>query len=150
MFGVVVTSFGQSGVAVMQRPSHLLVLATAVKWLAGILILAALMFVGPAAALAQKAGLGRAPAAYPFPDSPKAPPLEGGTGWINSAGPIDLSDLHGKFVVLDFWTYCCINCMHVLPELKKLEQAFPKNVVVIGVHSAKFFTETDSKNIAEA
>ncbi|MBI3466902.1 MAG: redoxin domain-containing protein [Planctomycetes bacterium] len=70
--------------------------------------------------------------------------------WINTAGPIDLADLRGKFVVLDFWTYCCINCMHVLPELKKLEQAYPKNVVVIGVHSAKFSTEEDSKNIADA
>jgi sugar lactone lactonase YvrE len=86
----------------------------------------------------------------PFPGSRKAPPLEGGIGWINTAGPIDLADLRGKFVVLDFWTYCCINCMHVLPELKKLEHAYPNTIVVIGVHSAKFSTEEDSKNIADA
>jgi len=138
---------------------HSFPLANRAEWFAPILILVTLVGGGgsvnfPAAAaatLAQAAApeeIGLAD--YPFPGSRKAPSLEGGTGWINSAGPIDLADLRGKFVVLDFWTYCCINCMHVLPELKKLEQAFPKNVVVIGVHSAKFFTETDSKNIAEA
>ncbi|MCA9228855.1 MAG: redoxin domain-containing protein, partial [Planctomycetales bacterium] len=56
----------------------------------------------------------------------------------------------GKFVILDFWTYCCINCIHILPELKKLEHAYPKELVVIGVHSAKFDTEKDSQNIADA
>jgi DNA-binding beta-propeller fold protein YncE len=61
-----------------------------------------------------------------------------------------MKDLRGKFVLLDFWTYCCINCMHILPELKKLEHAYPNELVVIGVHSAKFETEQDSKNITEA
>jgi thiol-disulfide isomerase/thioredoxin len=69
---------------------------------------------------------------------------------LNTAGPLELSDLRGKFVLLDFWTYCCINCMHILPELEKLEDAYPKNLVVIGVHSAKFETERDSNNITEA
>lgn len=87
---------------------------------------------------------------FPFPHRIKSPSLDGGVGWINTAGPIDIKDLKGKFVVLDFWTYCCINCIHVLPELKKLERAYPKNVVVIGVHSAKFDTEKDTKNIEEA
>ncbi|HQU43339.1 MAG TPA: thioredoxin-like domain-containing protein [Pirellulales bacterium] len=68
----------------------------------------------------------------------------------NTAGPLELKDLRGKFVVLDFWTFCCINCMHILPELKKVEAAYPREVVVIGVHSAKFEKEEDSKNIAEA
>lgn len=86
----------------------------------------------------------------PFRHRVPAPSLDGGTEWLNTAGPIDLKDLRGKFVLLDFWTYCCINCMHVLPELKKLEQKYANNLVVIGVHSAKFTTEKDSKNIAEA
>lgn len=87
----------------------------------------------------------------PFPGRrPKAPPLEGGLGWLNSAGPIELAKLKGKVVLLDFWTYCCINCMHVLPDLSKLEKAFPNELVVIGVHSAKFETEKDSGNIREA
>ncbi|MEX2112310.1 MAG: thioredoxin-like domain-containing protein [Pirellulales bacterium] len=87
---------------------------------------------------------------HPFPQNFRAPSLDGGVAWINTAGPIDLKQLRGKFVVLDFWTYCCINCMHVLPELKKLELAYPNEIVVIGVHSAKFETEQDSKNIEDA
>ena len=79
----------------------------------------------------------------PFSRRTRAPSLDGGVGWINTADPIDLKDLKGKFVVLDFWTYCCINCIHVLPELKKLEQAYPNELVVIGVHSAKFEGEQD-------
>ena len=79
-----------------------------------------------------------------------APELDGGTEWFNTAMPIHLKDLRGKFVILDFWTYCCINCMHVLPELKKLEIAYPNNVVVIGVHSGKFDTEHDSESIRQA
>jgi thiol-disulfide isomerase/thioredoxin len=86
----------------------------------------------------------------PFSKVSKAPPLEGGVAWINTAGPIDLRQLRGKFVLLDFWTYCCINCMHILPELKKLEHAYPNELVVIGVHSAKFSAEEDSKNIEDA
>ncbi len=82
---------------------------------------------------------------HPFPKREKAPSLTGGVAWINTSGPLELQDLRGKFVILDFWTYCCINCMHILPELKKLEKAYPNEVVVIGVHSAKFATERDSQ-----
>jgi len=85
-----------------------------------------------------------------FAQRQKAPPLPQGLTWLNSKGPIELSDLRGKFILVDFWTYCCINCMHILPELNKLEHAYPKDIVVIGVHSAKFNTERDSDNIAEA
>ncbi|MBX7169027.1 MAG: redoxin domain-containing protein [Pirellulales bacterium] len=87
---------------------------------------------------------------HPFPRRVKSPPLDGGHAWINTAGPLDIEELRGKFVLLDFWTYCCINCMHILPELKKLEAAYPNELVVIGVHSAKFDTEQDSDNIKEA
>lgn len=87
---------------------------------------------------------------HPFPRRVKAPPLEGAVAWINTAGPLELEQLKGKFVMLDFWTYCCINCMHILPELKKLEHAFPNELVVIGVHSAKFDEEKDAQNIRDA
>ena len=70
--------------------------------------------------------------------------------WLNTSGPIKLADLRGKFVIFDFWTYCCINCIHVLPELKKLERQFPNELVVVGVHSAKFENERNTKNIEEA
>ncbi len=78
------------------------------------------------------------------------PQFPQGLTWLNTSKPIKLQQLRGKFVLLDFWTYCCINCMHILPELKELEKAYPKNLVVIGVHSAKFATERDTKNISEA
>jgi DNA-binding beta-propeller fold protein YncE len=85
----------------------------------------------------------------PFQTRIAAPPLDGGQ-WVNTAGPLALDDLRGRFVLLDFWTYCCINCMHVLPELKKLEQAYPSELVVIGIHSAKFEGEQVTENIREA
>lgn len=70
--------------------------------------------------------------------------------WLNTAKPFRLADFRGKVLVLDFWTYCCINCMHVLPTLKKLEERFPKEVVVVGVHSAKFENEKITDNIRAA
>jgi thiol-disulfide isomerase/thioredoxin len=78
-----------------------------------------------------------------------APPIEGGA-WVNTAKPLSLQDFRGRFVLLDFWTYCCINCMHVLPELKKLEHAYPNELVVVGIHSAKFAGEQVTDNIREA
>lgn len=86
----------------------------------------------------------------PLPTRVPAPSLENGGEWLNTDRPLDLRDLRGKFVILDFWTYCCINCMHILPELKKLEHDNPKHLVVIGVHSAKFFNERDARNVHEA
>ncbi|MFO0870687.1 MAG: thioredoxin-like domain-containing protein [Pirellulales bacterium] len=87
---------------------------------------------------------------HPFPNARPAPEFPRDSAWLNVAKPVRLKDLRGKFVLLDFWTYCCINCMHILPELKKLERAYPNELVVIGVHSAKFEGEKDTKNIEEA
>ena len=86
----------------------------------------------------------------PFPRRIKAPDLDGGNGWLNAAGEISLKDLRGKVVLLDFWTFCCINCMHVLPDLAYLEKKYDKQLVVIGVHSAKFANEKETENIRRA
>jgi thiol-disulfide isomerase/thioredoxin len=75
-----------------------------------------------------------------------APSLRGGVDWINS-GPIALSELRGKIVLLDFWTFCCINCHHILPDLAKLEEKYKNELVVIGVHSPKFPAERDTENV---
>lgn len=87
--------------------------------------------------------------ANPFERRIKAPEFPRDLQWMNSK-PLSKADLKGKFVLLDFWTYCCINCMHILPELKKLEKEFANQLVVVGVHSAKFDTEKDADNIRAA
>jgi thiol-disulfide isomerase/thioredoxin len=69
--------------------------------------------------------------------------------WLNSDTKYSLHDLRGKIVLLDFWTFCCINCIHVLPDLKRLEKKYPE-LVVIGVHSAKFHNEQLKQNILDA
>src|SRR2546425_856224 len=77
----------------------------------------------------------------------RAPELNGARGWLNTDRPLTLSALKGKVVLLDFWTYGCINCMHIIPDLKRLEKKYPNELVVIGVHSAKFQNEKDTENI---
>jgi len=79
-----------------------------------------------------------------------APEFTGGTAWINTARPLSLKDLRGKVVLLDFWTLCCINCIHCLPDLHRLEQRFRNELVVVGVHSPKFDNEKDTLSIRKA
>jgi DNA-binding beta-propeller fold protein YncE len=79
-----------------------------------------------------------------------APDFPEGLQWLNTERPLSLRELRGKVVLLDFWTYCCINCMHILPDLKRLERKYADTLVVIGVHSAKFFTEQETENIRQA
>lgn len=79
-----------------------------------------------------------------------APEFPDGLEWLNTKEPLKMKELRGKFVLLDFWTYCCINCIHIIPDLKKLEEKYDEELVVIGVHSAKFSTEKDSDNIRSA
>jgi DNA-binding beta-propeller fold protein YncE len=72
-----------------------------------------------------------------------------GAQWLNTDRPLSMADLRDRIVLLDFWTYCCINCMHVIPDLKRLEERYP-HLVVIGVHSAKFHNEKVVDNIRHA
>jgi sugar lactone lactonase YvrE/peroxiredoxin len=74
-----------------------------------------------------------------------------GLAWFNVQKPLTAQDLQGRVVLLDFWTYGCINCMHVMPDLKALEEKYKaRGVVVIGVHSGKFDDEKDQENIRAA
>jgi DNA-binding beta-propeller fold protein YncE len=77
----------------------------------------------------------------------RAPELTGARGWLNTGKPLSLAALKGKIVLLDFWTYGCINCIHIIPDLKRLEAKYADNLVVIGVHSAKFDNEKETDNI---
>lgn len=70
--------------------------------------------------------------------------------WFNVEKPVSLNALRGRLVILDFWTFCCINCMHVLPTLAAIEDRFPEDVAVIGVHSPKFKAERDPANVEQA
>lgn len=76
-----------------------------------------------------------------------APEFPTGLEWLNVSEPISVDDLAGKIVLLDFWTYGCINCMHIIPDLHRLEEEFGDELVVIGVHSAKFENEGQIDNI---
>ena len=76
-----------------------------------------------------------------------APGLDGAVDWLNVASPITIEQLRGKVVILDFWTYGCVNCMHVLRDLKTLQRRFPGELVIIGVHSPKFANEKSTENL---
>ena len=76
-----------------------------------------------------------------------APELIGAQGWLNTSKPLTIAELKGKIVLLDFWTYGCINCIHIIPDLKKLEAKYANDLVVIGVHSGKFTNERETENI---
>lgn len=79
-----------------------------------------------------------------------APDFPAGLDWLNTARPLSLRDFRGKILLLDFWTYCCINCMQVIPDLKKLEAKYPNELAVVGVHSAKFLNEQGTDSIRQA
>ena len=80
----------------------------------------------------------------------RAPELRG-RGWLNTGGrALSLADLRGKVVLLDFWTFCCINCLHVLDELRPLEERYADVLVTVGVHSPKFEHEADPAALAAA
>lgn len=84
------------------------------------------------------------------PGTVRAPEFPRGLDWLNTEAPLTIAGLRGKIVILDFWTYCCINCLHALEDLKRLERKYPDELVVIGVHCAKFPTEKDTESIREA
>ncbi|MET8679832.1 NHL domain-containing thioredoxin family protein [Streptomyces sp. NPDC004647] len=81
----------------------------------------------------------------------RAPELIGKGGWLNTGGnDLTLADLRGRIVILDFWTFCCVNCLHVLDELRELEEKHRDTVVIIGVHSPKFVHEAEHRAVVDA
>ena len=81
----------------------------------------------------------------------RAPELRGRQGWLNTGGrELSLADLRGKIVLLDFWTFCCVNCLHVLDELRPLEEKYADVLVTIGVHSPKFVHEAEHAAVVAA
>ncbi|WKX71429.1 NHL domain-containing thioredoxin family protein [Streptomyces sp. XD-27] len=81
----------------------------------------------------------------------RAPELIGKGGWLNTGGnDLTLADLRGRIVILDFWTFCCVNCLHVLDELRELEEKHRDTVVIVGVHSPKFVHEAEHQAVVDA
>ncbi len=80
----------------------------------------------------------------------RAPELAARGGWLNTDRPLSLAELRGKIVLLDFWTFACVNCLHVLDELRPLEQKYRDVLVVVGVHSPKFQHEGDHAAVTAA
>lgn len=74
----------------------------------------------------------------------------GAGGWLNVTRPITTDDMKGRLVLLDFWTYGCVNCMQIVPDLKTLETKFGDKLLIVGVHSAKFKGEQGNARILSA
>ncbi|HLL75861.1 MAG TPA: thioredoxin-like domain-containing protein [Pyrinomonadaceae bacterium] len=110
-------------------------------------VCATLVLTSTARAGAQTPGGGAGGGAMAVQSRVRAPEFDGARGWLNTDRPLSLAQLRGKIVLLDFWTYGCINCVHVIPDLKRLEEKYAKELVVIGVHSAKFENEKETDNI---
>ncbi|MFI9062867.1 NHL domain-containing thioredoxin family protein [Streptomyces sp. NPDC053429] len=96
-----------------------------------------------------------APAHTPAPATRRArvraPELIGKGGWLNTGGKdLTLADFRGRILILDFWTFCCINCLHVLDELRELEEKHRDTVVIVGVHSPKFAHEAEHAAVVDA
>ena len=85
-----------------------------------------------------------------LPDYGLAPPIHAGGDWINSK-PLTLAELRGKVVLIDFWTYSCINCLRTLPHVKAWYATYRKDgLVVIGVHTPEFAFEHVASNVKAA
>ena len=86
----------------------------------------------------------------PLPVEGRFPPLGGATGWLNSQ-PLTAADLRGKVVLVDFWTYTCINWLRSLPYVRKWAEKYKEQgLVVIGVHTPEFRFEKDVDNVRRA
>ena len=81
----------------------------------------------------------------------RAPELIGRGGWINTGGrTLTLSDFRGRFLLIDHWTLCCANCLHVLDELRPIERKYRELLTVIGAHAPKFKHEQDHQALIDA
>ncbi|MDD5585854.1 MAG: cytochrome c biogenesis protein DipZ [Alphaproteobacteria bacterium] len=155
--GIPMLLIALTGRAVVNKLGFLKTHAEAVRKGFGVLILLAVAFIAsginPETLLARpvnetkksETGLIK-PVPYPYP----APALKGSGVWLNSK-PLTLDELKGKVVLIDFWTYSCINCIRTLPYITKWDKEYrDKGLVVIGVHSPEFAFEKKEQNVKDA
>lgn len=117
-----------------------------------LLLTASILALGGASFALKNRAMSASPTtnAQPLPyDGVRAPDFPADFPWLNSK-PLSLRGLRGKVVLLDFWTYGCINCQHILPDLKRLEAKYGDQLVVISVHSAKFDAESRTSAVRNA
>src|SRR4030088_62711 len=124
------------------------------RWaLTGLVVAAALAVVLTSAlhSTPQSASTGTGSAALvPVDQRTAAADFTGLDGWLNSP-PLSLSGLHGKVVLVDFWTFSCVNCVRTIPHLQHLEQTYStRGLVIVGVHSPEFDFEKVRANVAAA
>ena len=110
----------------------------------------------PSAQAAERAGNtaaplgGGAPYTSPLPVESTRPSLDGGTQWLN-AEPQSIPALRGKVVLVNFWTYSCVNCLRTLPYINAWAQKYAdRGLVVVGVHAPEFAFEKDRSNVEKA
>jgi cytochrome c biogenesis protein CcdA/thiol-disulfide isomerase/thioredoxin len=99
------------------------------------------------------AGISQARAAAPLPVLGRAPEIQGTQRWFNTPGnrPLTLASLRGRVVLVDFWTYSCINCLRTLPYLKAWDARYRSHgLTIIGVHTPEFPFERSASNVAQA
>ncbi len=98
----------------------------------------------------DKQSVTKQPGANLAAETPTMPPLTGATQWLNSP-PLSNEMLRGKVVLVDFWTYSCINCLRTLPYLKAWDEKYrAQGLVIIGVHAPEFAFEKDQHNVEQA
>jgi thiol-disulfide isomerase/thioredoxin len=107
------------------------------RLIARFLLLAALLTFAPRQGMAAEPGYALLPAG-------------GAGGWLNVTRPLNDDDMKGRLVLLDFWTYGCINCIQIVPDLEYLENKYGEKLLVVGVHSAKFDGEKGNERIEAA
>lgn len=98
---------------------------------------------------AESGGTRTPPATSVYEGTASAPSFPTGLDWVNTGRPLTWADLRGKVVLMEFWTYGCINCIQTIPKLKMLEEKYPNELVIIGVHAAKFPHESETENIRQ-
>jgi len=79
-----------------------------------------------------------------------APEFPKGMEWLNTPAPLHLRDLKGKIVLLFFWNYSCPDCLHILPDLKRLHGKYEKELIIIGIHSPRLGSEKSGQNVQNA
>ena len=82
---------------------------------------------------------------------PAAPEFAGIDGWLNTAGPLTVAGLRGRVVLVDFWTYSCINCRRTVPYLNRWQAEYgPHGLQVVGIHTPEFGFERMRRNVEDS